>query len=51
VSKENIDLLYDIIYDFLDQNNVMVIELAMLFKRIEIEQIEAYISKTYEDED
>ncbi len=48
MAKSNVELLYDIIYDYLDQNDVMVIELACLFKKIEIEQLEAYTTKTCE---
>ena len=51
MSKSNVTLLYDIIYDFLDMNDIMVIELACLFKKIEIEQLEAYMTRMVEDED
>ena len=51
MAKSDIELLYDIIYNYLDQNNVMVIELACLFKKIEIEQLEAYMTRMVEDED
>ena len=51
MSQENTDLLYGIIYDFLEQNDILIVELATLFKKIEIEQLEVYMSHVIGGED